>query len=105
MLMMPAQQKAEADLHDLYREREVQKAWAAERVTRRRDASARVPVERASDEPEVAGTLRGASLYVCGVKKLTQLVTQRAEVSFQGQISSEGSSGYAIGEHRGPAHP
>jgi hypothetical protein len=31
MLMMPARQRAEADLCDLYREREIQRARAAER--------------------------------------------------------------------------
>jgi len=33
------------------------------------------------DGAEAAGILRGASLYVCGVKKLTQLITQRADGS------------------------
>jgi len=44
------------------------------------------------DGAEAAGILRGASLYVCGVKKLTQLITQRADGSLPVSLSL--SSGY-----------
>ena len=62
-----ARQKAEADLRDLYR-------------------------ERALDGAEAAGTCAApaAFLYVCGVKKRTQLVTQRADGPLPGLSLSSG---------------